>query len=77
MCVKDVPSSAPLLHASDLWNVLTVQDEASFTQGLFYRPSCHGNELEAEFLQCIISTLLNEEKLLMVFFCDLKFLLIK
>ena len=31
----------------------------------------------AEFLQCIINTLLNEKKILMDFFCDLKFLLIK
>ena len=71
MCVKDVPSSAPLLH------VLTVQDKASFTQRLLYRPGCHGNEFEAEFLQCIINAPLKEAKILMDFFCDLNFLLIK
>ena len=56
---------------------IVVQGEVSFTQQLFLRPGCHGNEFEAEFLQGIINTLLNEEKILMDFFCDLKFLLIK
>ena len=54
-----------------------IQGEASFTQRLFLRPGCQGNEFEAEFLLCIINTPLNEEKILMDFFCDLKFLLIK
>ena len=54
-----------------------LQGQASFTQRLFLRPGCHGNEFEAEFLQGIINTLLNEEKILMDFFHDLKFLLIK
>ena len=57
-------------------NLTKIQGEASFTQRLFLRPGCQGNEFVAEFLQCIINTLLNEEKILMDFFCDLKFLLI-
>ena len=56
---------------------MILQGEASFTQQLFLRPGCHGNEFEVEFLQGIINTLLNEEKILMHFFCDLNFLLIK
>ena len=54
-----------------------VQGEVSFTQRLFLLPGCHGNEFEAESLQVIINTLLDEEKILMNFLCDLKFLLIK
>ena len=54
-----------------------VQGEASFTQRLFLHPGCHGNEFEAELLHFIINTLLKEEKILMDFFCDLKFLLVK
>ena len=56
--------------------VRLLQGEASFTQRLFLRPGCQGNEFVAEFLQCIINTLLNEKTILMDFFCDLKFLLI-
>ena len=54
-----------------------VQGEASFTQRMVLRPGCQGNEFETELLLCTIKRPLNEEKILMDFFCDLKFLLIK
>ena len=54
----------------------SLQSERFFTQGLFLRPSCHPDEFQAEFLQRIISPPLEWEKILMSFFCNLKFLLI-
>ena len=63
-------------HVADGISLWHIQGEASFTQRLFLRPGCQGNEFETEFLLCTIKRPLNEEKILMDFFCDLKFLLI-
>ena len=36
--------------------IYVVQGEASFTQRLFLRPGCQGNEFETEFLLCTINS---------------------
>ena len=44
------PIEVKVIRKTDGLFPALVQGEASFTQRLFLRPGCHGNEFEAEFL---------------------------